>query len=70
MNGGGSPCARAIVGEPAILLAERTDPQPQSLRGAGVLAILANLNKRGVTMLVVTHGIAAARASSGCGRRH
>jgi putative ABC transport system ATP-binding protein len=54
--------ARAIVGEPAILLADEPTGSLDTAAGAGVLAILASLNERGVTMLVVTHNpdIAAA----------
>jgi putative ABC transport system ATP-binding protein len=54
--------ARAIVGEPAIILADEPTGSLDSAAGAGVLAILASLNERGVTMLVVTHNpdIAAA----------
>jgi putative ABC transport system ATP-binding protein len=54
--------ARAIVGEPAIILADEPTGSLDTTAGAGVLSILAGLNKRGVTMLVVTHNpeIAAA----------
>jgi putative ABC transport system ATP-binding protein len=54
--------ARAIVGEPAILLADEPTGSLDTAAGASVLAILASLNRRGVTMLVVTHNpdIAAA----------
>jgi putative ABC transport system ATP-binding protein len=54
--------ARAIVGRPAILLADEPTGSLDTAAGAGVLAILASLNQRGVTMLVVTHNpeIAAA----------
>jgi putative ABC transport system ATP-binding protein len=54
--------ARAIVGQPAILLADEPTGSLDTAAGAGVLAILASLNQRGVTMLVVTHNpdIAAA----------
>jgi len=50
------------VGEPAIILADEPTGSLDTAAGAGVLAILASLNKRGVTMLVVTHNpdIAAA----------
>jgi putative ABC transport system ATP-binding protein len=54
--------ARAIVGEPAIILADEPTGSLDTTAGAGVLSILASLNRRGVTMLVVTHNpdIAAA----------
>lgn len=54
--------ARAIVGEPAIILADEPTGSLDTAAGAGVLGILAGLNQRGVTMLVVTHNpeIAAA----------
>jgi putative ABC transport system ATP-binding protein len=54
--------ARAIVGEPAIILADEPTGSLDTAAGAGVLSILASLNQRGVTMLVVTHNpdIAAA----------
>jgi putative ABC transport system ATP-binding protein len=54
--------ARAIVGQPAIILADEPTGSLDTAAGAGVLAILASLNQRGVTMLVVTHNpdIAAA----------
>jgi putative ABC transport system ATP-binding protein len=54
--------ARAIVGQPAIILADEPTGSLDTAAGAGVLGILSSLNKRGVTMLVVTHNpdIAAA----------
>ncbi len=54
--------ARAIVGEPAIILADEPTGSLDTVAGAGILSILASLNRRGVTMLVVTHNpdIAAA----------
>lgn len=54
--------ARAIVGEPAIILADEPTGSLDTAAGADVLSILASLNQRGVTMLVVTHNpdIAAA----------
>jgi putative ABC transport system ATP-binding protein len=54
--------ARAIIGEPAILLADEPTGSLDTSAGAAVLAILARLHERGVTILVVTHNpdIAAA----------
>ena len=55
--------ARAIVGQPAIILADEPTGSLDTAAGAGVLAILASLNQRGVTMLVVTHNPDIAAAS-------
>ena len=54
--------ARAIVGEPAIILADEPTGSLDTAAGAAVLSVLTNLNRRGVTLLVVTHNpdIAAA----------
>ena len=47
--------ARALIGEPAIILADEPTGSLDTAAGAGVLSILADLNARGVTILVVTH---------------
>jgi putative ABC transport system ATP-binding protein len=56
--------ARAIVGEPAIILADEPTGSLDTAAGAAVLSVLANLNRRGVTLLVVTHNPDIAAAAS------
>jgi putative ABC transport system ATP-binding protein len=47
--------ARAMVGEPSALLADEPTGSLDTAAGQGVLAILADLNSRGTTVIVVTH---------------
>ena len=65
--------ARALAGRPAIILADEPTGSLDSATSAGILSLLAELNRGGATILVVTHNpeIAAAarrviRLRDGC----
>ena len=47
--------ARALVGEPTIVLADEPTGNVDSAQGAEVIRLLADINRGGTTILVVTH---------------
>ena len=52
--------ARAVVGDPLLLLADEPTGNLDSVAGAGVLELLAELNRDGTAVLVITHDLQVA----------
>jgi putative ABC transport system ATP-binding protein len=54
--------ARAVVGRPALVLADEPTGNLDSAAGAGIIALLEDLNRDGTTIIVITHNHEVAAA--------
>jgi putative ABC transport system ATP-binding protein len=53
--------ARALAGRPSIILADEPTGNLDSARGEEIMKLLKDLNKQGITLVVITHDMSIAR---------
>ncbi len=56
--------ARALANRPSIIIADEPTGNLDSQKGAEIMAILKDLNKNGITLIVITHDPAIAKQAS------
>jgi putative ABC transport system ATP-binding protein len=53
--------ARALAGEPAIILADEPTGNLDQATGQSILALFSSLHERGATIVLITHDVGIAR---------
>jgi putative ABC transport system ATP-binding protein len=53
--------ARALAGKPKIIIADEPTGNLDSTKGQEIMALLKDLNKQGITLLIITHDLSIAK---------
>lgn len=53
--------ARALANTPSIIVADEPTGNLDSARGAEIMELLVNLNKQGITLIIITHDLGIAK---------
>jgi putative ABC transport system ATP-binding protein len=56
--------ARALVVKPSIIIADEPTGNLDSARGEEIMKLLKDLNKQGITLIIITHDMSIARQAS------